>query len=440
LLQAPPTLRRINRTAGAFLGHQAALLRHPASARQRILAGLADAGLSSLAGLGAGLYAAHFLSPSVLGAYSIYFVAFLLGGYAPVMLYLLPARVALLEIDAPSRVHLMRPTLVRGAMISGVAALLTPFAGVFTLGELSATDIAPLALTAALFVLLSPLQDHMRAVFHLAAQPWRAVWVSALRLSVVVASIVTLHMSPVARQWVPFGSLALGCGVSMLLGLWLTRHDADIEIPGLEPMTSFFRSGWSLLVSTLLPLSAQFLAGGLVAAFVAVDNLGYAEASRVVAQPIHVASLGLAQALTPLLMQAAQSRSRRAIVRPRRLYLLGLFACALAYLPIVVPSPFNPLEGILPNAYHLHLLVLASVASIVVYDLSALPLSELAASKNGRLLLLPTAVASLIHLCFVAATMRALGAYAIPLGILINGTITTAWTYRRSNALLTADG
>jgi hypothetical protein len=436
LQQAPPALRR----SFAFVGNQAALLRHPASSRSRILAGLIDASLSSLAGLGAGLYAAHFLSPALLGGYSIYFVAFLLGGFAPVMLYFLPVRVAALEVDTPDRLALLKPTLLRGAMVGGVAAALTPFAGVFILGQLSLREVAPLGLTAALFVLLSPLQDHMRAMFHLAARPWRAVWVSACHLSVVCLTIATWHLLPMARQWVPFGSLALANAMSLLLGLWLARASLRSISAPLDSMASLFKSGWSLLVSTLLPLGAQFLAGGLVASFTTVNNLGYAEAARVVAQPIHVASMGMAQALTPLLMQAAQAGSAQRVKRPRRLFLLGLLACTLLYLPVVgVSHPLNPLQVLLPNAYHLEALVLASIAAIFVFDLSHLPRTELAASRTGHLLILPTVVGSVAHLCFVAATMQELGAYSIPLGILVNGAITTVWSHRRSDRLLSAD-
>jgi hypothetical protein len=404
-----------------------------------MLAGLCDSSLSSLAGLGAGLYAAHFLSPALLGAYAIFFIAFQLGGYAPVMLYFLPVRVAALDIDAEHRLSLLTPTLLRGALVGGVAAALTPFAGVFVLGQLSLHDGAPLALTAALFVLLSPLQDHTRAMFHLAAQPWRAVWVSACHLSVVCVAIAAMHFLPVARQSVPFGSLALANAASLLLGLWLARTELHrIHLP-LEAMTSLFKSGWSLLVSTLVPLATQFLAGGLVVWFTTVDNLGYAEAARVVAQPIHVASMGLAQAITPLLMQAAQSGSAQRVKRPRRLFLVGLIACTLLYLPLVgVSHPLNAVQVLLPNAYHLQALVLASIAAIFVYDLSHLPRTELAASRNGAQLVLPTIAGSIAHLVFVAAAMRELGAYAIPLGILVNGAITMAWSHQRSNRLLSA--
>lgn len=437
MLQAPPALRRFNRAASSFLEGQAALFRHPDSARGKIAAGLADAGLSSLAGLGAGLYAAHFLSPALLGAYSIYFAAFLLGGFTPVMLYLLPVRVSALEHDEASRLSLLRPTLLRGALISGVAGLLTPFAGVFALGELSPADLVPLALTAAVFVLLSPLQDHLRAMFHLAGQPWRAVWVSAGHLSVLCLSVLLLHNAPIAGQWVPFGTLALANAASLLLGLWLAQ-DAGRALPGpLDSMMSLFKSGWPLLVSTLLPVWAQFLGGGLVAALTSVDNLGYSEAARVVAQPIHVAALGLGQALTPLLMQAVQARSPRGVERGRRLFVAGLAVCMLAYVPLVsVSHALNPLAAVLPNAYHLEALVLVSIAAIFVFDLTHLPKTELAAERSGHRLVVPTVVASGAHLAFVAVSARTLGAYSIPLGILINALITMAWCYRSSSRLL----
>src|SRR5581483_5439657 len=191
------------------------------------------------------------------------------------------------------------------------------------------------------------------------------------------------------------------------------------------------------LFSTLLPICTQFLAGGLIASFASVKEVGYAEAARVVAQPVHVAALGLGQAITPMLMEGAQAGSRSRVFKARRIYLALLALCPVIYLPIVgVDHPLNPLAAILPNAYELRGIVLFSVAAVFITDIGLLLKTELAASRNAGDLTAPTVGGSGAHLGFAVAGMGPLGGYTVPLGLTLNSLISTVWIFRRANKRL----
>ena len=74
-----------------------------------------DAGLASLAGFLTTLYAARFLEPAALGAYSLYFGGFIFAGMIPAQLYFLPAQVAAIESPARNRISIVRTTLTTGS-------------------------------------------------------------------------------------------------------------------------------------------------------------------------------------------------------------------------------------------------------------------------------------------------------------------------------------
>jgi hypothetical protein len=78
-------------------------------ARRLLPAGLLDAGLASLASFVVGVYAARFLPASELGAYALFFTAFLLAAVVPAQLILTPAEIAAVGVARGERVGLRRP-------------------------------------------------------------------------------------------------------------------------------------------------------------------------------------------------------------------------------------------------------------------------------------------------------------------------------------------
>ncbi|HLF78764.1 MAG TPA: hypothetical protein VJB57_14890 [Dehalococcoidia bacterium] len=406
------------------------------STRLLVVAGITDAGMASLAGFLAAIYAAHVLQPALLGAYAVYFSAFVFGGFVSANLYLLQSRVAALACPQEQRIGILPQSLLSGALFSGLAAAWTPFAGIMLLGELSTAELAPLALGAAALVFFSPLQDHLRATCHLSGRSSRAVQISGCQLGFLALSLIALHLAPVSHQWVPFGSLAIANMASLSLGVWLSRDDLKRYKVRLPPIRRIVTPGWSLLLVALVPALAQFAGSALVASLKSAELAGYAEAARVVATPVHVLALGIAQALTPALMYAGQTGSARMARRNRILFLLPLLACALVYLPLVGFSHFvNPMALLLPNAYHLQGLVLLSAVSLLILDVGIMPRAELAGAERVGDLVRPALAGSVVHVASVAALMWWLGAYAIPLGILVSNGILLSFALARASGL-----
>jgi O-antigen/teichoic acid export membrane protein len=411
---------------GALIASQTRRFLRSGGARFRVAAGMADAALASMAGFGAALYAARFLEPDMLGAYAVYFAAFVFGGFVPANLYLLQARVVALKWPQERRIAILPRSILEGALFSGVAAVWTPIAGVLLLGQFSSGELVPLAVTASALVLVSPLQDHSRATFHMAGRPTRAVAVSACQLAVLAVSILVLHLAlDVADQWVPFGSLVAANVASLSFGLILSGEDLRSHHVRLPPLRHIVTPGWALLLVALAPAFAQLAASTLVASFKSAEAAGYAEAARVVATPVHVAALGIAQALTPSLMEAGQNGSPAAARRGRLLFLLPLFGCTVLYAPVVgVDFVLNPMPHLLPNAYHEAGLVLISIGSLLALDLSLMPRAELTGAGRGGDLVGPAFAGSLAQVALVGALMWWLGSYVLPLGILAcNGTM-----------------
>jgi hypothetical protein len=419
----------------AYVATQANRVLRGGADQALVVAGLLDAAMSSQAGFLAGVYAGHFLQTDLLGGYAIFFAAFVLAGFVPASLYLLQTRVEALTWPQRQRLALVRLSLGKGALFGIAAAAFTPLAGVALIGELSLAEILPLASTTVAVVVLSPLQDHVRASFHLAGHPWRAVTIAAVHLASLFFALVVLHFAPVSRLWVPLGSLALANLVSLTAGFLLARPElsGEAELPDVRRIVG---KGSSLLAVSIVPVLAQFLAASLVASFRSVEDAGHAELARIVATPVHVLALGVAQALTPGLMQAGQSADAAAARRLRGVFALLVLACAAVYLPLAGPEhALNPMARLLPNAFDLQGLVLLSVLALVVLDLGLIPRAELAGAERARQLVAPSLLAAAAQIAMVAALMWSWGAYVIPAGVLACHAVLTCLAFLKANRL-----
>ena len=90
--------------------------------------GVLDAGLASLAGFGAALYAATQFDPALLGAYGLVFAAWMVGGLIPTRLVMTPARVASLSRPPAARPFILRPSLRAALPFALAGAALVPLA------------------------------------------------------------------------------------------------------------------------------------------------------------------------------------------------------------------------------------------------------------------------------------------------------------------------
>ncbi len=405
-------------------------------ARNRIIAGVWDAGFASLATFAVALYAVRFLSADLLGAYALFFTAFGLAGFVSSTVYLLPTRIAAMEMEQPSRIAILPKTLLIGFLIGAFAGAFTPLTGIFALRELSVRDIAPLAITTALLVAVSPAQDHMRATFHLAGQSWRAAAVSTVQVVMILTTIIVLHTSPIVHQWVPFGALVVANSVSLLFGLVLASDIRRLPKAVMPPTQALIQSGWVLLLAGIIPAVAQLIAGAAVASFGSVKDVGYAEAARVVASPILVAAIGISQALSPTIMEAGRDSNKPLASHARKSYLLALVPLAVVYGAVMSWSSFfNPMYHLVPAAYHLGGLVTISLAAALAVSSGYVPRMELLGAQEGKQLVGPSVLGSVAHLAIVVSMVGLVGAYVIPLGVLGNNMISAAWSFMRAERL-----
>jgi hypothetical protein len=135
--------------------------------RHALPAGLLDAGFASLARLAVGIYTARALTVSDLGAYALFFSAFVFASVVPMQFVLVPAELATLSAARPERLALLRQSWRIGTPASVATAVLASVAA--PLGAEAPTRVLwPLRWTMTACTALTPLQEHVRRVLHLA--------------------------------------------------------------------------------------------------------------------------------------------------------------------------------------------------------------------------------------------------------------------------------
>ena len=95
--------------------------------RSRLIMGFVDSSLASLGTFAVGLYATRYLSPDQLGAYALFFGAFLLIIMVPAELIFRPAEVVTVGYSPDERLGVLRSSLSIGAAPSVAVAIV--FAG-----------------------------------------------------------------------------------------------------------------------------------------------------------------------------------------------------------------------------------------------------------------------------------------------------------------------
>jgi O-antigen/teichoic acid export membrane protein len=174
-------------------------------------------------------------------------------------------------------------------------------------------------------------------------------------------------------------------------------------------------SGRWLLVLELATTAATFLSSVLIIRLANAEALGHAEAARIVAQPMFVLMVGLLAVLGPRSMEAGAARDyqrARSIARP---FTVLLVAAGLTYSALTaVPWWGNPFGALVPKAYDLSGLVLASVLGYVVVGLVFPYRSELFGARQERRL---PRIAILAGIAQLVVTVSAvwLEAFARPL-------------------------
>jgi O-antigen/teichoic acid export membrane protein len=180
-------------------------------------------------------------------------------------------------------------------------------------------------------------------------------------------------------------------------------------------------SGRWLLGVEVSTAGAMFISSALVARLAGPEDLGLAEAARVVAQPVFVVAVGLAATLGPRLIESAAAGDEGAAKRIARPFLAVVLAVGLLYGGVTaVAWPGNPLARLAPSAYAVPFLVSVSVVAMTVVGLVFTRRSELIGGGRERVLPKVSIVAAALQSA-VGLTAPWTGAFARPLGVGIFG-------------------
>lgn len=380
----------------------------------RIPAGLADAAMASLATFLTGLVGVNALDDVTRGVYAIFFTAFLAGTVIPTQLALLPAETAAVSRPAEDRLNGMWKSSRIGLAVGPAALIPVALALAATLGRAEAIDIIALTITASVASVISPIQDHVRRMLHLAGRSWRAAATSGAQLAGVIVSLGVLYLFDVPAVWIPLGSLAIANIGSVAFGLVGARSSPD---DGVElVLTELARAGRWLLLMALGPRLSFFGASLIITVLAGPEAIGFAEAARIAAQPLYVLGLGLEAAVRPHAMTAAANKDRASARQHRQVFypvvigFTGLFVlwCGFDWIG-------NPFAYVVPSAYEVGGLVIVTALASGMRSALLPHMAELLGARAERRLAMVTLRATPLQV-ILAFTAVWTGAFARPLG------------------------
>jgi O-antigen/teichoic acid export membrane protein len=388
--------------------------------------GVVDAAMSSLATFAAALVAARILSDTQLGVYAVFYTAFNFGQVIANNLVYIPAEVIVVSWPVAARLRALKQTtrLAIGPSLAGAAAI--AIATLIAAQVAEAAVVMPLTITAAITTFFWPTQDHVRRMLHIAELSWHAAAVSVVQFVTVIGAIAALMLLDVPAAWIPYGSLGIANGTSLITGLALARHyhirtrRRDLSGRG-DPiklrLRELIQAGSWLLAGVGAPTLAAMGAATIITFAAGSDILGYAEAARIVAQPVLVLGTGLGYVLGPRLMRAAIARKPRASRAIHLRFNAIVIASASAYAVVAAWKwPGNPMSTLVPNAFEVEWLVPATIAAHVVMAAVVLLIQELLAVGQARLIGIVGMLSAPLQL-LAAATAGVTGAFARPLSM-----------------------
>jgi hypothetical protein len=385
-------------------------------------AGLVDAVFASLGTFTISVYAARTFSAADLGTFSLFFIAFLLAAVIPTNLVLVPAEVATLSSPPTDRLSMFRRSASIGVAVAAVSVTFaTAAAWISAEAPLAAT--VSFALTAAVCGLFSPLQDHLRRLFHLGQRPRYAATVSVVQFASIVLALGAFQITGVAPLWRPLAALALANIASLGTGLLLSRIWVPIATIPRPDARSLVRSGRWLVALEAASTGALFLSSVLITRLAGASALGHAEAARIIGMPVFVLAVGLGQALGPRCLAAGSNGDAAEARRVSRAFSALLIVPSTIYAAVTaVPWPGNPMGGFIPNAYDVPGLVPATVGAFLLLGLPTPARGEIMGARRERSMLRAAVPAAALQ-CVAALGAPWLGAHARPLGLGLSGLV-----------------
>lgn len=395
--------------------------------RTRIPAGLLDSGLTALGTFIINLYAINQIgdldNPEDLGVYGLFMAAFLFVGAVTTQVMFIPAEKVTLELDPADRTGLAGAILLRGLPIALGVSVLVGLAALFAAWQGAAGDIiTPFLVTAALAGVVTPLQDHIRRLLHLAEDSWWAARVSMVQFGAAIGYLVLLAWLMPNPFWVPFTAILLSRTTSLAVGVYAAaRTTRSRGMPSADlrrhlSYSALFVSGRYLAATGALSTGNNLVVAAIITALVSFEVLAYAEAARTVAQPILVLANGLRAVTGPRSMEAARDRDRAAARHVARTFYALSVALAVLYVAVAgFDWILNPLRGLADKAYVVAGLVIATIVANVFNGAAFPNRFELIGADQERSLLGAEMIANGVQLA-VATTLAATAGSSITAG------------------------
>lgn len=389
--------------------------------RRRLPAGIVDAGFASLATFAVGLAAVSRFDDVNRGVYAVFFTAFLVGTLLSSELIFTPAEVEAVSYPTSERLSLVSQSLRLGIGPTFLGALAVLGAVAVTRSYTDADVLIVLGSTSAIAAVLSPIQDHVRRMLHIAALNWRAAWVSVVQFLVAASSVVVGIVIDVPTAWIPFGALALANVVSLTFALIVTRLSVHDHATGTLRFGVLASRGRWFVLNAAAPALTAFAVVSIIAWVASPEDLGYAESARVVSQPMLVLAAGLTAVLAPRSTRAAMDVDRPTARHTSIVYLGSMALAGIGYVLVVGWDwALNPMAYIVPSAYVLSGLVALTIAANVVASAPFLQNSELAGAHRERTLARISWLSAVVWL-MGGLTAWFTGAYARSIGLLAGG-------------------
>ena len=398
------------------------------SQRARSVTSALDAGIAALATFVVGVYAVRVLELESLGVYALVFSGVLLTSEIPNQLVFTPLLAEVARWDRVERASAARLGLVKGALPMLISAVLMCVVFLFLPRSLSTAETLILLISGGLAAASQAAQLYLRRLQYYSGYSVRSLIAAFLRLVGSGAALLFLsgRFPSVA---VPLSSLAFGNLVAIAFLILRTGGPPGRTVHGVLSRGSF------LLVSVVGMRGAVFLGSYVIFRLAGASALGYAEAARVVAQPVVVLGLGLLLTSEPLIVGHSLTSRLDRLVSVRRFHLLALAAGTIVYLTVAACAcGWNPMFHLLPAAYVIPGLVVVAVAAASIQAAARPFRAELIAQRLEKKVLLSSAPAmvAILGISFLAADI---GAFALPVGIFGGGLLAlvgvVAFTRRR---------
>lgn len=383
---------------------------------RRLPAGVIDAALASLATFITGLVAVNVLDDVERGVYAVFFTAFGLGTVLPNQLVYGPTEILAVEQHVGDRLTLLPRSIRSGSLVSILAMVSVVPAIAVTWHVSDVALLVPLASTCAATILLSPSQDHVRRMLHIDGVSWWATTTSGAQLAGVVFAIAALNVAGAPPPWIPFGALAIANLCSLAVARILAGRRIRRRPPArrVRPRDLWDLGSW-LFVASIIPSVTAFGVAAIVTVLAGPEAIGFAEAARIVAQPVVVLGTGLTAVLAPRIMETSIRRDRRHATRIVLGY-VGLVSTAAVVYGAVVGWDWalNPMARLVPAAFSVTGLVFVAIGVNVLVATAFLVGHELAAARQQRAMALVAMVTAPLRL-LVALSAGATHAFARPL-------------------------